>query len=179
LASHPGSNSKTQLEVILSNSNCNNIYCKRKHTSVNFNANSPFLFYSYTHKPNLNGHLVPSRNLMGASKAKYTGLVKQYGKIVVVFHSAVWVGTLAFFNLLVFNGVDVSPIVEYIPFVDESSWSDSAGDDLTSTSAKFLIAYTITSITGPVRLALDVAAAPWLSKTLSTLHGSAWKDKPK
>jgi len=113
------------------------------------------------------------RSFSTTAKPSYRELVQKYGVIIVVFHSGIWVVTLGFFNILVFNGVDVSSLVEYIPFIEDFELDNES--DVASASAKFLIAYTITSITGPIRLGLDVVAAPWLARRFPNIPGMAKK----
>lgn len=86
-------------------------------------------------------------------------LVKRYGTVGTLFHTIVWGGTLGAFYVGIKLGFDVqvlTPYLERIPYVHQ--------DMLPSDASEFLVAYTLTIATSPVRFAVDAVVVPQLAK---------------
>lgn len=112
---------------------------------------------------------VPCRALCSASKVtlkdKYKSLIRKYGAVAIGFHSTVWTCTLLASYTAVSYGVDVVALVNNLPFSNTLNLDLEACLQANGAEryANFLVAYSLTTLTGPVRIGLDVIATPWIA----------------
>ncbi|ETP12783.1 hypothetical protein F441_11896 [Phytophthora nicotianae CJ01A1] len=83
---------------------------------------------------------------------------KRYGRTAFIFHSAVFVTTLAGSYVAIQQGVDLQALAKRVPIVDLTKIDPEAGT--------FALAYVSTVATGPARCVLTVAASPVLARFL-------------
>lgn len=80
--------------------------------------------------------------------------MKEYGKVVLLSHSVIWVGSLAA-TWAALNSMDLSSAIALLPESIASHVDPSAG--------AFAIAFVLVKLTGPVRLMFDIAITPTLA----------------
>ncbi|KNC82219.1 hypothetical protein SARC_05486 [Sphaeroforma arctica JP610] len=84
-------------------------------------------------------------------------ILKMYGPIAAITYSTVWASTLAGFYLLTARGVDVMTIFNAVGL-------GSIGNRMEGEASNFLLAYTATTLTGPVRMALCIFITPGIHR---------------
>lgn len=95
-------------------------------------------------------------------RSRYRQLIKEYGVVALGFHSTLWVATLAASYVVVSQGIDVMQLVDSVPFI-EGFDVEEYKSLVEPAYANFFVAYCFTALTGPVRIAIDVVATPWLA----------------
>ncbi|KAL2722236.1 Transmembrane protein [Vespula squamosa] len=97
------------------------------------------------------------KKIIQTKKERFKMIVKDYGKVVIVFHVAISLMSLGFFYTAVISGVDLMPYIETIYNVDNEKIMKILND-----SSGFLLAYTIHKMLAPIRLSITCAVTPWL-----------------
>ncbi|CAI5712280.1 unnamed protein product [Peronospora destructor] len=86
-------------------------------------------------------------------------VLKRYGRTAFLFHSTVFVSTLAGMYAAINQGVDLQSFAKRVPFVDLSKLDPDAGT--------LALAYLSTVATGPARGVLTIAVSPILARVLA------------
>ncbi|KAI8427745.1 hypothetical protein MSG28_002172 [Choristoneura fumiferana] len=96
-----------------------------------------------------------------SAKEKIKNAVKEYGSTVIVFHVTISIFSLGGCYLLVSSGVDLVAILKSFN-IGEGTVSKLA----TSNAGTFVIAYAVHKVFAPVRMAITLAATPFLVRYL-------------
>ncbi|KAG2776470.1 hypothetical protein PC129_g21590 [Phytophthora cactorum] len=83
---------------------------------------------------------------------------KRYGRTAFIFHSTIFVTTLAGSYAAIQRGVDLQALAKRVPILDLSKLDPDAGT--------LALAYVSTVATGPARCVLTVAASPIIARFL-------------
>ncbi|CAM9740709.1 unnamed protein product [Choristocarpus tenellus] len=90
------------------------------------------------------------------SKEAVKRILRDYGVVAVVFHSAVFSVTLGSFFGALSQGVDMGSILAYAPLIAENLPSPSAGN--------LAVAWGLTTVTGPARGVLTITLTPRVAR---------------
>eukprot|EP01084_Bolivina_argentea_P198814 340321_1 len=93
-----------------------------------------------------------------ATKARLKEIVKKYGPFAIGTHTAVYAATLGCAYSLIGQGVDITSLVEWLPYYADE-------DGLEAASGQFAAAYALTALTGPPRAVITVVASPHVTRT--------------
>ncbi|KAH9088290.1 hypothetical protein LEN26_019524 [Aphanomyces euteiches] len=83
-------------------------------------------------------------------------VLKEYGKIAVVFHASVWVATFGASYTCVRMGLDVRHFK--IPLINL--------EDIDPDASSLFLAYLVTTATGPLRGGATIVMSPWIARML-------------
>ncbi|KAF7396129.1 hypothetical protein HZH66_006991 [Vespula vulgaris] len=97
------------------------------------------------------------KKIIQTKKERFKMVVRDYGKVVIVFHVAISLISLGFFYTAVVSEIDLVPYIEKIYNIDNEKVMKVLND-----SSGFLLAYTIHKMLAPIRLSITCAVTPWL-----------------
>ncbi|XP_014600014.1 PREDICTED: uncharacterized protein LOC106784706 [Polistes canadensis] len=97
------------------------------------------------------------KKIIQSKKERLKIIVRDYGKVVLVFHIAISLASLGFFYTVVVSGINLEPYLE--TFIDTKNEKII---QLMNNSSGFLLAYGIHKLFAPIRLSITCGVTPWL-----------------
>ncbi|XP_015171396.1 PREDICTED: uncharacterized protein LOC107063808 [Polistes dominula] len=97
------------------------------------------------------------KKIVQSRKERFKMIVKDYGKVIVIFHIAISLASLGFFYTAVVSGIDLMPYLEKVINTENDKIIQ-----IMNNSSGFLLAYGIHKMFAPIRLSITCGVAPWL-----------------
>ncbi|KAL2741642.1 Transmembrane protein [Vespula maculifrons] len=97
------------------------------------------------------------KKIIQTRKERFKMIVRDYGKVVIVFHVAISLISLGFLYTAVVSEIDLVPYIEKIYNIDNEKVMKVLND-----SSGFLLAYTVHKMLAPIRLSITCGVTPWL-----------------
>ncbi|KAI4501007.1 hypothetical protein M0802_003810 [Mischocyttarus mexicanus] len=140
------------LMSMIGNKSLHPIYINR----IRYSTNAPQTTNTTNPQDEINKKIIQNK-IIKSRKERLKMIVRDYGKVVIVFHVAISLASLGFFYTAIVSGIDLMPYVEKISYTDNEKMKQ-----VLSNSSGFLLAYTIHKLFAPIRLSITCGVTPWL-----------------